>query len=84
MQALFKENGVDFEDQLHSAGGEVNETLFAEMRMYCGGTFDEFAFEMRKNLFNFARDLYDSRIVFNIKNREVAELVKKLPNSGEG
>ena len=84
MQALFKENGVDFEDQLHSAGGEVNETLFAEMRMYCGGTFDEFAFEMRKNLFNFARDLHDSRIVFNIKNREVADLVKKLPNSGEG
>ena len=42
IQALFKRNGVDFEDQLHSAGGQVNETLFAEMRAYCGGTFDDF------------------------------------------
>ena len=53
------------------------------MRAYCGGTFEEFEIAMRSNLVNFARDLQDSRIVFNVKNKEVADLVKKLPDSGK-
>lgn len=79
---MFHKHGVQFDENIHSDGTSINETLFAELRLYCGNNYSKFKENMQKHTIEFAQDLQNSGIVFNIQNKEVATLIKKLPNDG--
>ena len=84
IKQLFKEKGVQFDEEIHFSKGSVNHELFAEIRMYCGNNEaacrTKFNKHMQEQLEFMVKDIEKSGLTLNAENREILDLVKRLPD----
>lgn len=84
IKRLFKEKGVQFDEEVHFSKGSVNHELFAEIRIYCGNNEidcrSKFNKHIQEQLEYMVKDMEESGLTLNTENREILDLVKRLPD----